>query len=145
MVRDKGNAKLVERFWGQQRCVLSLFHLSFRVSLVVKWDQLWKEDVLPSSFSEADSFQNNICLHMLQLSDLWHRRQHTHSTGKARRSMLGKAAATSWYQTHSPSLLRKPWSQDSAPCYILSPNNSGNTDHNVLYVSNFTSQKYSLC
>lgn len=40
----KVSTSLAERFWGQQRCVSSLFHLSLYISLVVKWDQLWKED-----------------------------------------------------------------------------------------------------
>lgn len=54
----KFGTSLVERFGGggEQTCVSSLFHLSLYISLVVKWDQLWKEDIFPSSFSEADCF-----------------------------------------------------------------------------------------
>lgn len=36
--------------------------------------------------------------------------------------MLGKAAAASWYKTHSPFPARKSWRWDSAPCYILTLN-----------------------
>lgn len=43
--------------WRQQGCVSSLFHLSLGVSVVVKWDQSWKEGFSPSCFSEADSFK----------------------------------------------------------------------------------------
>lgn len=61
MVREKENANLAQVLWkdlggGEQTCVSSLFHLSLYISLVVKWDQLWKEDIFPSSFSEADCF-----------------------------------------------------------------------------------------
>lgn len=47
---------LMERFGGQQGCVSSLFHLLLLVSVVVEWHQLWKEDIFPAGFSEADSF-----------------------------------------------------------------------------------------
>lgn len=65
----KVGTSLSERFGATRMFFISISSL---IMCVVKWDQLWKGDIFPSKFPEADSFYYTACLQMLELSELWH-------------------------------------------------------------------------